>query len=168
MVAATGDRWQACAMLPRSRGSILIVLAAAASVTAAARLHGAPTPVFAQAPAPADAPDAPRTMAFSWTLYPKMWAELDLRLAAGADAVAEVTAEGGEITWNVHAHPNPESPATFVVLSHGVAGQASVPIVPGTPGFYSYLFENDKGAGPVRLRIDLRLRGDGRLEAVKP
>jgi len=168
MVAAIGDRWQACAMPPRSRASILVVLAAGVSVAVGARLPGAPAPALAQAPAPADAPDVPRTMAFSWTLYPKMWAELDLRLAAGAEAVAEVTTEGGEITWNVHAHPNPESPTAFVVLSQGVAGQASVPIAPGTPGFYSYLFENDKSAGPVRLRIDLRLRGDGRLEAVRP
>jgi hypothetical protein len=97
-----------------------------------------------------------------------MWAELDLRLVAGAEAVAEVTAEGGEVTWNLHAHPVETSPATFVVLSQGVAGQASVRCAPEAPGFYSYLFENDLAAGPVRLRIELTLRGDARLQAVRP
>jgi len=82
-----------------------------------------------------------------------MWAEVDLRLAAGAEAVAEVTTERGEVTWNLHAHPIPDSPATFVVLSRGAAGQASVRCAPDTPGFYSYLFENDRAAGPVRLRV---------------
>jgi hypothetical protein len=107
-------------------------------------------------------------MAFSWTLYPRMWAEVDLRLVAGAEAVAEVTAEGGEVTWNLHAHPNPESPATFVVLDRGVAGQASVRCAPEASGFYSYLFEADRSSGPVRLRIELTLRGDARLQGIKP
>jgi hypothetical protein len=35
-------------------------------------------------------------------------------------------------------------------------------------GRYSYLFGNDRYAGPVRLRIELRVSGDARLEAVKP
>ena len=107
-------------------------------------------------------------MAVSWTLYPKMWAEVDLRLGAGAEAVAEVTTEGGEITWNLHAHPNPESPSIFVVVSQGAAGQASVRCAQETSGFYSYLFENDRASGPVRLRVELTLRGNTRLEAVKP
>jgi hypothetical protein len=157
MVAVTGDRWQACAMRPRSLVAVLALLAAGAGVGA---------PVLAQAPAVA--PDAPRTMSFSWTLYPKMWAEVDLRLVAGAEAVAEVTTDGGEVTWNLHAHPIPDSPATFVVLSRGAAGQASVRCAPEASGFYSYLFENDRAPGPVRLRVELRLRGDARLEAVKP
>lgn len=166
MVAATGDRWQAGAMRQRSLASIIAVLAAGGGVTMGPSVSGVSTPAFAQTPAVS--PDAPRTMSFSWTLYPKMWAEVDLRLVAGAEAVAEVTAEGGEVTWNLHAHPIEESPATFVVLSQGVAGQASVRCAPETSGFYSYLFENDKTAGPVRLRIELRLRGNARLEAVKP
>jgi len=166
MVAAIGDRWQACAMPQRSLASILVALAAGGSLATDSGLAGVPMPAAAQTPA--DAPDAPRTMSFSWTLYPKMWAEVDLRLAAGAEAVAEVRTEGGEITWNLHAHPIPESPATFVLLSQGAAGQASVRCAPESPGFYSYLFEADRTAGPVRLRIELTLRGDARLEAVKP
>ena len=153
-------------MLRRWLMSILVVLAPGATIAPAESAAGTPSPTLAQTPA--DAPDAPRTMAFSWTLYPKMWAELDLRLAVGAEAVAEVTVEGGDVTWNLHAHPNPESPATFVVLSQGVAGKASVRCAPETPGFFSYLFENDRAAGPVRLRIELTLRGDARLDGVKP
>ena len=160
MVAVTGDRWQACAMRPRLSVAILAVLTVA-GVTIARD-----APALAQAPA--GAPVAPRTMSFSWTLYPKMWAEVDLRLVAGAEAVAEVTTEGGEVTWNLHAHPIPESPATFVVVSQGAAGQASVRCAPDAPGFYSYLFENDRSGGPVRLRVELTLRGDARLEGVKP
>jgi len=153
-------------MRRRSLVSILVSLAVGVSSASVVSSAGLPSPALAQTPA--DAPDAPRTMAFSWTLYPKMWAELDLRLAAGAEAVAEVTTEGGEVTWNLHAHPIPESPATFVVVNQGVAGRASVRYAPEAPGFYSYLFEADRTSGPVRLRIELTLRGDARLEAVKP
>ena len=154
-------------MRRRSLASILVALAAGgASATMGPGLTGITAPALAQTPAVA--PDAPRTMAFSWTLYPKMWAEVDLRLVAGAEAVAEVTAEGGEVTWNLHSHPNPEAPATFVVLGQGAASQASVRCAPETSGFYSYLFENDRAAGPVRLRVELRLRGEARLVAVKP
>jgi hypothetical protein len=97
-----------------------------------------------------------------------MWAEVDLRMAAGAEAVAEVTAEGGEVSWNLHSHPNETSPATFIVLAQGAATHATVPCVPDSPGVYSYLFGNEANAGPVRLRIELRLKGDARLDAVKP
>ena len=38
----------------------------------------------------------------------------------------------------------------------------------GAEGRYSYVFVNDRNAGPVRLGIELRLSGDARLEAVKP
>ena len=60
------------------------------------------------------------------------------------------------------------SPTTFVVLAQGSGARATVPFTPSAPGFYSYLFGNDRGAGPVRLRIELRLTGDVRLEGVKP
>jgi hypothetical protein len=167
MVAATGDRWQACAMRRRFLASIVVALAASGvSVAMGPGVAGVSSPALAQTPAVA--PDAPRTMTFSWTLYPRMWAEVDLRLRAGAEAVAEVTAEGGEVTWNLHAHPIPESPATFVVLGQGVAGQASVRCAPEVSGFYSYLFSNDRAAGPVRLRVELTLRGDAHLQGIKP
>jgi hypothetical protein len=107
-------------------------------------------------------------MTFAWTLYPRMWAEVDLRLAAGAEAVAEVTAEGGEVSWNLHAHPADAPPTAFVTLARGVAARATVRCAPDAPGLYSYLFGNDGSAGPVRLRLELRLTGEGRLEAVKP
>ena len=107
-------------------------------------------------------------MAFSWTLYPKMWAEIDLRLAAGAETVAEVTAEGGEVSWNLHAHPADGAPAAFVVLAQGSAARTTVRCLPDAPGLYSYLFANDRGPGPLRLRIELRLTGDARLGRSSP
>jgi hypothetical protein len=150
-------------MRQRALASVLVGVVAVAGV--ATSLAGTATLALAQAPAAAD---APRTMTFSWTLYPRMWAEVDLRLVAGAEAVAEVTAEGGEVTWNLHSHPNPDSPATFVVLGQGAARQTSVRCAPDTSGFYSYLFGNDKAAVPVRLRVEITLRGEARLEGVKP
>jgi hypothetical protein len=107
-------------------------------------------------------------MAFTWTLYPKMWAEIDLRLAAGAEAVAEVTAEGGEVSWNLHVHPFEALPTTFVTLGKGAATRATVRCAPDADGHYSYLFENDRNADPLRLRIELKLSGDARLEGVRP
>jgi hypothetical protein len=117
--------------------------------------------------APAAGPGAPRVMAFSWTLYPRMWAEIDLRLAAGAETIAEVTAEDGEVSWNLHVHPV-EASSTFVTLREGVAARATVRCAPDADGRYSYLFGNDRNTGPVRLRVELRLSGDARLEAVRP
>ena len=164
MVAAPGDRWQAGAV----RLSFLVsILAALAATGSPAMLAGPGSgPVLAQTAA--GAPDAPRSMVFSWTLYPKMWAEIDIRLAAGAEAVAEVTAEGGEVSWNLHSHPVEASPATFVILAQGAAALATVRCAPDAPGFYSYLFGNDRSPGTVRLRIELRLTGDARLVGIKP
>ena len=157
MVAAAGDRWQAVAV----RRFLSIALFAVPIVSG-------DFATLALAQAPLGTPGAARTMSFSWTLYPRMWAEVDLRFAAGAGAVAEITAEGGEVSWNLHAHPVESSPTTFVVLAQGAGARATVPFAPSAPGFYSYLFGNDRGSGPVRLRIELRLSGDVRLEAVKP
>jgi len=156
MVAAAGDRWQAVAVRRFLSIALVAVVIGGNFVT----------PALAQAPTVS--PGAPRTMTFSWTLYPRMWAEVDLRFASDAGAVAEITAEGGEVSWNLHAHPVESSPTTFVVLAQGSGARATVPFTPSAPGFYSYLFGNDRGAGPVRLRIELRLTGDVRLEGVKP
>jgi hypothetical protein len=149
-----------------ARVSMLVAMAGLGgpwSVVPAPRLTG---PALAQAPAGAHG-DA-RVMSFAWTLYPKMWAELDLRLAAGAETVAEVTADGGEVSWNLHTHPPDAEPGAVVVLAQGSAGRATVRYVSSAPGLYSYLLANDRGEGTLRVRIELRLTGDARLEAIKP
>jgi hypothetical protein len=168
MVAAAGDRWQADAVRRLARVSVLAALAVIGGPSAGAGASGPPAPMVAQASVPAASPDVPRVMAFTWTLYPRMWAEIDLRLVAGAEAVAEIAAEGGEVSWNLHVHPVEASPATFVTLAQGMAARATVRCAPDADGRYSYLFGNDGNAGPVRLHIELRLRGGARLEAVKP
>jgi hypothetical protein len=122
-------------------------------------------PILAQTPA--GPPDAPRVMAFTWTLYAGMWAELDLRLAAGAEAEADVTVEGGEVSWNLHTHPPDAPPSSFVTLERGTGARATVRCAPESAGWYSYLFANET-AGSIRLRVVLRLTGESRLEAVKP
>ncbi|HEX2481822.1 MAG TPA: hypothetical protein VHQ69_08085 [Methylomirabilota bacterium] len=149
-------------------GSAIVALAAIGSPPAVAAAGGRPDRMVAQVEAPAASPDVPRVMAFSWTLYPRMWAEIDLRLAAGAEAVAEVVAEGGEVRWNLHVHPSDTAPAAFVTLAQGVTASETIRCAPEGSGRYSYLFENDGNAGPVRLRVQLRLTGDARLDAVKP
>ena len=131
-----------------------------------ARAAGPVDPRVVQAPP--GAAGAPRVMSFAWTLYPRMWAEIDLRLAAGAEAVAEVTVDGGDVSWNLHSHPPDAPPTAFVMLAQGVASRATLRCAPDAPGQYSYLVGNDRNAGPVRVRIELTLTGEGRLEAVKP
>ena len=133
---------------------MLVTLILAAPIPAA-HAAGSVGPRVVQAP-PGSAED------------PRMWAELDLRLAAGAEAVAEITAEGGDVSWNLHSHPPEAPPTAFVMLAQGVASRATVRCAPDAPGQYSYLFGNDRNAGPVRVRIELTLTGEGRLEAVKP
>jgi hypothetical protein len=166
MVEAAGDRWQAGAVRSPRLVPLLAALAPIVANVSGAGPAGPGGPALAQAPAVG--PDAPRLMVFTWTLYPRMWAEIDLRLPAGAEAVADVTAEGGEVSWNLHAHPIEASPETFVTLGQGMAARATVRCAPDASGRYSYLFENGGSAGPLRLRIELKLTGDGRLEGVKP
>ncbi|HWC03956.1 MAG TPA: hypothetical protein VHF87_14460 [Methylomirabilota bacterium] len=174
MVAVGEDRWQAgsvrrlLGVLPPLLGWVVTALAAPAGAAAAAGPLGRASPMTVQAESPPASPDAPRVMAFSWTLYPRMWAEIDLRLAAGAEAVAEVTVEGGEVSWNLHVHPEDAKPMAFLTLQQGSAAHATVRCAPDESGRYSYLFGNDGNPGPVRLRIELRLRGDARLEAIRP
>jgi hypothetical protein len=149
------------------RSAIVALAAIVVPSEAAAGATGQPDLLLAQAETPAS-PGVPRVMAFSWTLYPRMWAEIDLRLAAGAEAVAEVIAEGGVVRWNLHVHPSDTAPAAFVTLAQGVTASETIRCAPEGSGRYSYLFENDGNAGPLRLRVQLRLTGDAHLDAVKP
>jgi hypothetical protein len=139
------------------------------SLLVAAAGLGAPTGLTERALAqtPAETSGDPRVMSFAWTLYPRMWAELDLHLAAAAEAMAEITVEGGEVSWNLHTHAS-EAPTSYAVLAHGVTAGTTVRCAPDTPGLYSYLFGNDRRQSPVRIRVQLRLTGDARLLAVKP
>jgi hypothetical protein len=166
MVAAGGLRWQARGV----RRLVVVALLAAAvglgAPSSGARAAGPARPTLAQAPA--GAPGGARVMTFAWTLYPRMWAELDLRMVGTAEAVAEISVEGGQVSWNLHTHP-PDAPlSAYQVLAQGVAARATVRCAPEAPGLYSYLFGNDRADRPVRLRVELHLTGDARLEAVKP
>ena len=166
MVAAGWVRWQARAVRRLVGVTLLGVGVGLGAPSSGVSAGGPARPAIAQVPAvePGDA----RVMTFTWTLYPRMWAELDLRLAATAEAVAEIRVDGGEVSWNLHVHP-PDKPFTaYEVLAQGVGAQATVRCTPAAPGLYSYLFGNDHGQSPVRLHIELRLTGDARLEAVKP
>jgi hypothetical protein len=165
MVAAGPDPWQAGRVLSLARASALATLVLTAP-TPTGLASGLADQMMAQVPG--ESPGSPRVMSFQWTLYPRMWAELDLRLAAGAEAVAEVVAEGGEVSWNLHLHAPDAPPTAFVTLAQGVGARATVRCAPSAPGQYSYLFGNDRNAGPVRIRIELTLTGEGRLDAVKP
>jgi hypothetical protein len=165
MVAGADDRWQAGAVRVRNAWSALLTLALIAGPAALGGTIARSGPLLVQAPAPAD---APRTMLFSWTLYPSMWAEVDLRLGPGAEAVAEISVEGGAVSWNLHLHPVETEPATVVSLAQGVSARETVRCAPDAFGRYSYLFASDGSPGPVRLRVELTLRGDARLEAIRP
>lgn len=155
MVAVRRRRWQADAVRP-SVGALLL-----AAVVAMGAF-----PAVAQAPAAP--PGDLRVLSFAWTLYPRMWAELDLRLATAAEAVAEITVDGGEVSWNLHSHASEAPTSAYTVLAQGVTARTTVRCAPDAPGLYSYLFGNDRGSTPVRIRIELRLTGDARLLAVKP
>jgi hypothetical protein len=96
-----------------------------------------------------------------------MWAEIDLRLGAGGEAEADVRAEGGEVSWNLHTHPPEAPPSAFVTLERGTATRATVRCAPDAAGWYSYLFTNETAAS-FRLRVVLRLAGESRLESVRP
>jgi hypothetical protein len=163
MVAAPADRWQAGRVVRRGALAMLGVAVALAAAGVAGTGPGRPAGAQVAPPAP-----APRVMTFSWTLYPDMWAEIDLRVGPGGEAVAEVTAEGGEVSWDLHTHPPESAPSASVTIDRGVAGRATVRCAPEAAGWYSYLVRNDRGAAPVRVRIDMRLSGDVRVDAVKP
>jgi hypothetical protein len=171
MVAARAVRWQAGPVEILARGAVLLALVAIGAGAAVAPAGAGPRgPILAQTrtPAPAAPPAGARVVTFTWTLYPGMWAELDLGLDAGAEAVAEITVEGGAVRWNLHAHPPDAPPTAFAVLAEGAGARATVRCAPEAPGLYSYLFGHDGSGGPVRLRVELGLTGDARLVAVKP
>jgi hypothetical protein len=165
MVAVGSDRWQAGPVLSLAR-ALAVATLVLTGPTPMGLASGVAGSMVTQVPP--KSPGAPRVMSFAWTLYPRMWAELDLRLAEGAEAVAEVVAEGGEVSWNLHLHPPDAPPTAFVMLAQGAGSRATVRCAPDAPGQYSYLFGNDRNAGPVRIRIELTLTGEGRLEAIKP
>ena len=108
------------------------------------------------------------TMPFAWTLLPGMWVEIDLGMHPGSEAVAEFATTGGEIRWDIHAHPPGASPPTLLVLDRGTGSVGRLRFVPDAPGRYSYRWENSNPDGLVRLRVTLGLRGDVRVDAVKP
>jgi hypothetical protein len=148
----------------RRLGAGLVLLLAGPVAAAGPIPPAAPAP-RAVVQGPAD--EAARAATFGWTLYPGMWAELDLRIGPGGEAVADVLVEGGAVSWDLHTHPGDAPGSAFVRLEGGTAQRATVRCAPATPGWYSYLFRN---AGPdrLRVRVELRLTGDARLAAVKP
>ncbi|MGH7358092.1 MAG: hypothetical protein ACREJR_04680, partial [Candidatus Rokuibacteriota bacterium] len=135
MVAAGRVRWQARAVRKLVGVALLAAAVGLGAPSSDARAAGPTRPTLAQA-APAT-PGEVRVMTFTWTLYPRMWAELDLRMVAPAEAVAEIRVEGGEVSWNLHTHP-PDAPlTTYQVLAQGVAARAIVRCAPDAPGLYS-------------------------------
>jgi len=174
MVAVRRDPWQAGAVPPPPGPAALALALLLLGAAASPGTRAADEPPGIGAPLPADgrlAQSLPhagaRAMSFQWTLYPRMWAEIDLRMGEGAVAVAEIAVEGGEVSWNLHAHPEAR-PEIFEVIESGRGGSQAIRCAPSTAGWYSYLFGNDAGATPVRLRVLLRLTGEVRLEGVKP
>jgi len=160
-VAPPHEPWQAGAVLPAARRVALV-----ASAAALVALAGPPRPGPAQQAGGSEGEGRPPS--FQWTLYPGMWAELDVRLGAGAEAVAEVRTEGGEVSWDLHTHPPDAPPTAFVTLERGRAASATIRCAPTTPGWYSVLLANDAGAATVRVHVELWLRGDARLTGVRP
>jgi hypothetical protein len=130
-----------------------------------ALLAAASSPAGAQGPpAPAEHPP----LAFSWTLLPGMWVEIDLRMAEGSEAVADFTATSGEIRWDLHVHPLDAPPSTFLVIERGTGTAGRLRFAPDAAGRYSYRWEHPTPDGVVRLRVTLTLRGEARVDAVKP
>lgn len=103
-----------------------------------------------------------RPVSYAWRLPPGTLVEITLRLGAGAEAVAEFTAEGGPVAWDVHSHP----PSGLVVHDRGRGGTGRARFRPEAAGTYFLSWENEGGAtASVALRVQLTLTGEASVES---
>jgi hypothetical protein len=111
----------------------------------------------AAAAAPAEA------QRFEWTVEPGKFAEINVELEDGAKMTASYDADGAPVAWNVHSHPGDKP----TIHAEGSDAKGTQSFAPDKGGLYSYLGIN-KGKQPVKLTVELRIEGAGRVHSTHP
>lgn len=96
----------------------------------------------------------------SWTLAPGAWAEVDLRMSAGARVDAVFGAQA-PLAWDVHSHGQDG------VRQHhsGTAATGTIRFEAPAAGVYSLFWEN---RGRTTTRLDITVTGDADVERIVP
>jgi hypothetical protein len=99
---------------------------------------------------------------FEWTVAPGAFAEINLELGDGAKSSASFEADA-PLAWNVHSHPSDEP----VIHAEGSDSKGVPAFAADQGGAYSYLWAN-RSARAVKLRVELRIEGRGRVHSTHP
>lgn len=108
----------------------------------------------------ADAGDGPQQ--FAWTIEPGKFAEINVELGEGATMFARFVSDA-PMSWNVHSHPG-DTPRIHAA-GNDATGTPTWVAEPG--GLYSYLWVNE-GTKAVKLTVQLRIEGSGRVHSTVP
>ena len=99
---------------------------------------------------------------FEWTVEPGKFAEINVELAKGTEMTASFEADG-PLAWNVHSHPGDKP----TIHAEGTDAKAKPAFTAEAGGPYSYLWAN-KGSKPVKLVVELRFAGGGKVHSTHP
>ena len=99
-----------------------------------------------------------------FSIEPGKFAELNMNMTAGAEAVADFEVKGGKVAWDIHSHPNQDQ---VVIHDKGTAGQGQIAFRCPGKGLYSFLWKNE-GVDVVTLRVSVSLQGDVQIHSWHP
>lgn len=99
---------------------------------------------------------------FEWTVEPGKFAEINVELSDGAKMTASYEADG-TVAWNVHSHVGDKA----TIHAEGKDAKGSQALAPDKGGLYSYLWVN-KGKQAVKITVELRIEGTGRVHSTHP
>lgn len=108
------------------------------------------------------AADATAAQRFEWTVEPGKFAEINVELAKGTEMSASFAADG-PLAWNVHSHPGDKP----TIHAEGTDAKGEPVFTAAQGGPYSYLWAN-KGSKPVKLVVELRFVGGGKVHSTHP
>jgi hypothetical protein len=111
---------------------------------------------------PETADEPANAQKFEWTVEPGKFAEINVELDAGTEMTASFEADG-ELAWNVHSHEGKKP----TIHAEGKEPKSAPAFVAEKAGMYSYLWVNKSGQA-VKLTVDLRFNGNGRVHSTHP
>jgi hypothetical protein len=133
-------------------------LAASSAQPRAAR----PNPEPSVAPALTPLVDQPALVARNFVLPPGSFAEANLDMRDGTEAIAAFSADG-DLEWNVHSHPA----GGLAVHQEGVAMSGEIRFRADTAGQYSYLWTN-RSQRELSLVVSIQLPGGAGIDSWHP
>jgi hypothetical protein len=107
-------------------------------------------------------PTADEPRHFEWTIAPGKFAEINVELGEGAEMSASFQSDA-VLSWNVHSHVGNEA----TIHAKGSDAEGAPAFAAETSGLYSFLWVNET-VQPVKVTVDLRISGTGRVHSTHP